>query len=424
MTLVVRFVDKHGFVKERLIDVVHVKDTTSATLKQEIYSLAFVAAAKEVVDIHAFFQSLSNIINVVCSSCKRNDELRSAYATEISHLVATNQIETRRGANQIGTLKRSGDTRWSSHFNSICSLLCMLRATTSVLEDLATNGSIYSQRGDATYALKSLLSFDFVFILHMMKEIMGITDKLCQALQQKSQDILNVMHLLRDSSWGALLEKVSSLCNDHAIQIPDMGASFSDIIRSRRKKDVVTVEHHYRVDIFTSVIDFQLKELNSRFSEQATKLLILSTSLDPKDAFKLFSICNICNLAKNFYSLDFSEQEKIQLDYELQHYELDVVKAPDFQNLSTLAEFIVKDNDSECEDDGTSKENPKSVQNEESVSPVLSRQIEGETSILSPEQTQETETESRRQISGCVERAMIQGETELKLIIVCPTKSL
>ncbi|XP_072090521.1 uncharacterized protein [Arachis hypogaea] len=135
---------------------------------------------------------------------------------------------------------------------------------------------------------------------------MGITDKLCQALQQKSQDILNAMHLvsstksliqqLRDSSWGALLEKVSSFCNDHAIQIPDMGASFSDIIRSRRKKDVVTVEHHYRVDIFTSVIDFQLKELNSRFSEQATELLILSTSLDPKDAFKLFSVYQLLYL--------------------------------------------------------------------------------------------------------------------------------
>ncbi|XP_016165075.1 uncharacterized protein LOC107607660 [Arachis ipaensis] len=196
----VRFVDKHGFVKERLIDVVHVKDTTSATLKQEICSalshhnlniqnvrgqghdgLALVAAAKEVVDVHTFFQSLSNIINIVCSSCKRNDELRAAYATEISHLVATNQIEIGRGVNQIGTLKRSGDTRWSSHFISICSLLRIFGATTSLLEDLATNGSTYSQRGDATYALKSLLSFHFVFILHMMKEIMGITDKLCQA---------------------------------------------------------------------------------------------------------------------------------------------------------------------------------------------------------------------------------------------------
>jgi hypothetical protein len=37
-------------------------------------------------------------------------------------------------------------------------------------------------------------SFEFIFILHLMKEIMGITDVLCQALQQKSQDILNVIN--------------------------------------------------------------------------------------------------------------------------------------------------------------------------------------------------------------------------------------
>jgi hypothetical protein len=29
-----------------------------------------------------------------------------------------------------------------------------------------------------------------------MKEIMGITDVLCQVLQQKSQDILNAVHLV------------------------------------------------------------------------------------------------------------------------------------------------------------------------------------------------------------------------------------
>ncbi|RYR34576.1 hypothetical protein Ahy_A10g049526 [Arachis hypogaea] len=110
-----------------------------------------------------------------------------------------------------------------------------------------------------------------------------------------------------------------------------MSISFSDIIRFRHKKDVITIEQHYCVDIFTSVIDFQLKELNNRFSEQTTKLFILSTFLDPKDTFKSFiSVCNICNLAKNFYSLDFFEQEKIHLDDELQHYELDVVNVPDF----------------------------------------------------------------------------------------------
>jgi hypothetical protein len=63
-----------------------------------------------------------------------------------------------------------------------------------------------------------LLSFDFVFILHLMKDIMAITDVLCQALQQKDLDILNVLRLvsttkeliqdLRDEGWEPLFEKV------------------------------------------------------------------------------------------------------------------------------------------------------------------------------------------------------------------------
>jgi hypothetical protein len=39
-------------------------------------------------------------------------------------------------------------------------------------------------------------------------------------------------------------------------------------------------------DIFTVAVDQQLHELNSRFNEQATELLILCTTLDPKDSFK------------------------------------------------------------------------------------------------------------------------------------------
>ena len=41
-----------------------------------------------------------------------------------------------------------------------------------------------------------MTSFEFVFILHLMKELLGFTDDLSQALQRKSQDILNAMHLV------------------------------------------------------------------------------------------------------------------------------------------------------------------------------------------------------------------------------------
>ena len=39
MAVVIRFVDKEGFVRERFLDLVHVHDTNSATLKQEICSV-------------------------------------------------------------------------------------------------------------------------------------------------------------------------------------------------------------------------------------------------------------------------------------------------------------------------------------------------------------------------------------------------
>lgn len=36
MAIVLRFVDNYGFIQERFFDVVHVKDTSASTLKNEI----------------------------------------------------------------------------------------------------------------------------------------------------------------------------------------------------------------------------------------------------------------------------------------------------------------------------------------------------------------------------------------------------
>jgi hypothetical protein len=59
----------------------------------------------------------------------------------------------------------------------------MYGATCLVLENIALDGSTYSQCGDAVFSFKLLMSFDFTFILHITKNVMGITDVLCQALQ-------------------------------------------------------------------------------------------------------------------------------------------------------------------------------------------------------------------------------------------------
>jgi len=54
-------------------------------------------------------------------------------------------------------------------------------------------------------------------------------------------------------------------------------------------------------------MNFQLKELNSRFKDGTMKLLVLSSILEPKNNFKLFKVDAICKLIDNFYPEDFNE---------------------------------------------------------------------------------------------------------------------
>ncbi|XP_050207299.1 uncharacterized protein LOC126656739 [Mercurialis annua] len=126
MAIVLRFVDKSGCVQECFFDLVHVFDTSAMTLKNNISAilsyhnlsthniraqgydgasnmlgewnglqLALVGASREVIDIHNFFSQLSFIINIISASCKIQDELRTAQATNIAKLIETGEIETR-----------------------------------------------------------------------------------------------------------------------------------------------------------------------------------------------------------------------------------------------------------------------------------------------------------------------------------------
>ncbi|KAL4313475.1 hypothetical protein GQ457_01G024840 [Hibiscus cannabinus] len=116
--------------------------------------LALVVVAREVHFVHEFFNSLSFIINSVDGSCKRHEELQVAQEAKIAHMLANNELKIGKGANQIGSLKRAGDTRWGSNLNSRCSLIAMLDSTCFVLENNRKDGSTYSQRGDASAVYK------------------------------------------------------------------------------------------------------------------------------------------------------------------------------------------------------------------------------------------------------------------------------
>ena len=88
--------------------------------------------------------------------------------------------------NDSDILQRVGDTRCGSHFNSICNLMTIFLVACTIVNDIIDERATYVQRGEAYVVSKVLLSFEFVFTLHLMHEIVRITNDLCQALQQNS----------------------------------------------------------------------------------------------------------------------------------------------------------------------------------------------------------------------------------------------
>ena len=117
---------------------------------------------------------------------------------------------------------------------------------------------------------------------------------------------------LRDDGWDDLLTKVKSFCEAINIPVPDLSTHY--IVRRGRphhQDSHVTIEHHYKVDIFNAVIDTQLQELNNKFNDNTVELLILSSALDPREMQISFRIDDIHKLVQKFYPLDFAEHEML-----------------------------------------------------------------------------------------------------------------
>ncbi|KAK9671277.1 hypothetical protein RND81_12G018900 [Saponaria officinalis] len=293
MAIILRFVDREGLIRERFFKVISVGDTCCQTLKDEIskvlaqsdlqvenirgqgydgsnnmhgqfnglqalflrecpytyyvhcfahrLQLSLNAAAKGVHDVWQFFSTLTMIVNFVDSSAKRHSMLKKFREEEILDLVAAGTLEMDSGKNQACTLQKAGATRWGSHFRSISSLIKLFGATEATIDDLYING-VDKVQGEAKSIGKALKKFNFVFCLHMMNDIMRITDFFA--------------------------------------------------------------------------IDFQMTELDSRFTESSLEILVLSASFDPRHSFRAFRREDVCKLALKYYPSEFSSHDRLALNLE------------------------------------------------------------------------------------------------------------
>ncbi|XP_058187974.1 uncharacterized protein LOC131304658 [Rhododendron vialii] len=403
MALAIRYVDKKGHVIERFLGVEHVPNTSAMSLKKAVgnlfcrlglsigrlrgqgydgasnmqgeinglkalilkenssahyvhcfahqLQLALVAVAKKDDRIGYLFQLVSKVGTVVGASCKRRDILRENEVERVLKALNLGEIESGRGLNQETSLKRPGDTRRSSHYSSLVRLMGMFASVIGVLEIVEEDGTYLEQRLEATSLLESMQSFEFILYLHLMRTILEITNDLSQALQRKDQDIVNAMALLqllkgrlqtmRESGWITLLNVTSSFCEKHEIVVPNMDDLFVPRGGKRRKAHKVTNLHHFRFEIFNSVIDLQAIELDARFLESTTELLLCVACLNPSNLFSSFEKEKLIHMAE-LYPQDFSSMDLMILDDQLDNYIDDMRTTIEFSSLHGISDLAQK----------------------------------------------------------------------------------
>ena len=124
-----------------------------------------------------FFIIVSNLVTVVGGSCKRRDALRDAQFAKIKEDLENSVHRSGQGLSQETNLKHPNDTRWGSYYGTILNLILMFSAVVDVLEIIEEDG-LSNQKIEARSIMRSIISFEFVIALHLMKNILRITNEL------------------------------------------------------------------------------------------------------------------------------------------------------------------------------------------------------------------------------------------------------
>ncbi|GKB81797.1 zinc finger MYM-type protein 1-like protein [Tanacetum coccineum] len=398
MSVVLRYVDACGIVKERFVGFVHMMERSALALKSAIESLfvehglnlkkvrglgyngacnmrvefnglkelimmenssayyvhcfahelqlVIVAVAKKHFGVGNFFDMIAVLTNVVCVSCKRKDTIQESHKEKVQEAIGTREVEPGSELNQQLSLVSAGYTS-GSHYMKLLHLVDLFPLVVEVLKYVEKEGdNDMSQR--QAYGLQIYFqSFDFVFYLHLMLRILGLTDPLTRTLQGKDKDIFNAVSIAKSTKqllqkfrvdgFDSLLTKISSFCDNHDIEMLNMNEEYVNP-KKQREKTSITYRHYYEFDCFNTVADMQIQEFNDRFSDVSSELLTCSAALNPHDSFREFDASMLLRLTE-FYPDDFSSVDRMTLEHHLDLY-IDIVREDKrFANLNGIADL-------------------------------------------------------------------------------------
>jgi hypothetical protein len=229
--------------------------------------LVVVVVVRKHTPISNFFSWISTLLIVVGGSEKKKYMIRDFNLEEVMKALDCGSLKTGTGLNQEKCLQRPGDTRWSSHHKSLQSLVDLFPTIVKVLRVV--------EKDD-----------------------------------------------LRRDGWEKLLEEVYAFCDKHDIAKLEMSETYIDPKNTRRRSGI-TNRHHFQVETFNVVLDWLLQELDSRFNETTSQLLVFSAAFNLRDGFHNVNFESLMSLAK-LYPNDFDSVELRELNHQLSLYIIDV----------------------------------------------------------------------------------------------------
>ncbi|XP_050141085.1 uncharacterized protein LOC126617059 [Malus sylvestris] len=321
MAMVLRYVDDNGHVIERFVGIQHVTDTTSSSLKDAI---------------DTFFS---------CNSLSISKLRGQGYDGASNMRGELNGLKTK--------ILREQPCAYYVHcfaHQLQLALVAVAKKNIDIASFFATANSVVNHVG-ASCKRRDLLR------QQLQEELVIAFENDClitgRGLNQETS-LKRAGDTRWNSHYGTLISIISMFSSVvHVLQMviddnPNESAGeanklMRDIWRSRRNAPIKTNRHHYRVELFIYVIDEQITELEDRFNEVNTELLICLACVSPKDSFVAFDKPKLLCLAQ-FYPQDFSDEDRFALEDQLEIYVHYVRSSSDFSQLEGIVKNL-REND-------------------------------------------------------------------------------
>jgi hypothetical protein len=188
-------------------------------------------------------------------------------------------------------LKRVSSTRWVSKESAVETTIVCFEAILEALDTLLETASDSATRTSATGLSKRVRDFEFIVILLILRDIFNIAGPVSKQLQGISLDLSIASQVIKScrekffelradgnmkNSWKTVLENAKAFASRFGID--------TIISEKRRKKkrmydekcndEALVGEDKLRVDVYVRVLDEICMQLDDRFSNEQTDLML------------------------------------------------------------------------------------------------------------------------------------------------------